>query len=339
VAEVLSQAEIDALLSALHSGEVSAEDIRGSAQTSKVRNYDFRRAMRFSKDHIRIISRIHDHFCRLLTTHLSGQLRSMVQLQVETVDQVPYEEFIRSVPHLTVIQVMEFSPLDGKVVVEMNPQIVFAMLDRLMGGFGRGPYRERELTEIEQSLFSRLISGVPDFFAEAWKNVAELRPRLVSMESNPQFLQLTTPNETVLVVTISAKVGEATGLFNVCIPHVTVEPIMSRLSTQYFMDVSKTSKLSDARQAALGQHVRNVSVDVHVRLGTTQLALQELLDLQIGDVIPLDTRIRDPLTVFVDGVPAYVCNPGRSGQRMAVKILDEYEGGSSDGGPDETVPG
>jgi flagellar motor switch protein FliM len=339
VAEVLSQAEIDALLSALHSGEVNADDIRGSSQSSKVRNYDFRRAMRFSKDHIRIISRIHDHFCRLLTTHLSGQLRSMVHLQVETVDQVPYEEFVRSVPHLTVIQVMEFAPLDGKVVVEINPQIVFAMLDRLMGGFARGPYRERELTEIEHSLFSRLMSGVPDFFAEAWKNVAELRPRLVSMESNPQFLQLTTPNETVLVVTISAKVGEATGLFNVCIPHVTVEPIMSRLSTQYFMDVSKTAKQSDARQSVLRQYVRDLNVDVHVRLGTAELTLQELLDLQVGDVIPLNTRIREPLIVFVDDVPAYLCNPGRSGPRLAVKILDEYEGGSRDGGPNEAVSG
>src|SRR5579875_1915729 len=142
MSDVLSQSEIDALLSALTSGEVKAEDIRDAEQTSRVRNYDFRRAMRFSKDHIRIISRIHEHFSRLLTTHLSGQLRSIVQIQVESVDQVPYEEFIRSIPVLTVIQVLELSPLEGKVVIEMNPQIVFAMLDRMMGGSFSGPYRE-----------------------------------------------------------------------------------------------------------------------------------------------------------------------------------------------------
>src|SRR5579875_2881261 len=161
MSEILSQAEIDALLSALNSGEVKAEDIREDPQTNRVRSYDFRRAMRFSKDHMRIVERIHEHFCRLLGTYFSAQLRSVVQLTVETVDQVPYEEFIRSIPIPSVVQVVEVAPLPGRIVVEFHPQVVFAMLDRMMGGTVKGRYRDRELTEIEQSLFRRLVHNIP----------------------------------------------------------------------------------------------------------------------------------------------------------------------------------
>ncbi len=324
MSEVLSQSEIDALLSALTSGEVKAEDIRDSEQTSRVRNYDFRRAMRFSKDHIRIISRIHEHFCRLLSTHLSGQLRSVVQLQVESVDQVPYEEFIRSIPVLTVIQVYAFNPLEGKVIMEINPQIVFAMLDRLMGGMISGPYKERELTDIEQALIKRILGRITEFFSDAWHNVAKLNPEFVSMESNPQFLQLTTPNETVLVITLSAKVGEAYGLINLCIPHVTVEPIMSRLSTQYFMDGSKEKQRAVRDGGKLEQHIQDMFVNVAVELGTSEITVEEALGMQIGDTIPLSQSIRDPVLVYVDGVPAYSASLGKLKNRYAVKIIEDW---------------
>ncbi len=338
MAEVLSQSEIDALLTALTSGEVNAEDIRGSQDTTRIKNYDFRRAMRFSKDHIRIISRIHDHFARLMTTHLSGHVRTMVQFQLETVDQVPYEEFIRSIPALTVIQLMEFSPLQGKVAVEINPQIVFAILDGFMGGAISGPYRERELTEIEIRLLARVFGNMGSFFAEAWSNVTDLSPRLVSIESNPQFLQLTTPNETVLVVTLSAKIGGITGLFNICVPHVTIEPILPILSTQYFLDSSR-AHVHDVEQSRLAGQMENVLVDVAVQLGGTEITFEELLSMQMGDIIPLSVPIDSPVTVMVEGFPTYEANVGRMRDKLAVKILDTWKGGDSDGSRWETVAG
>jgi len=325
MSEILSQSEIDALLFALTNGEVNADDIRDSVQTTRIRNYDFRRAMRFSKDHFRIISRIHEHFSRLMTTHLSGQLRSIVQVQVESVDQVPYEEFINSIPPLTVIQVMEFAPLEGKVVMEMNPQIIFAMLDRLMGGAIKGPYRERELTEIETALITRILRNMGSYFAEAWRNVEELHPRLLSMESNPQFLQLTTPNETVLVVTLSAKVGGTTGLFNVCIPHVTIEPLLPKLSTQYFMDVAKSKKTTAMDERRLSGHLQRVDVQTVVQLGETELSVVEVLELQVGDILPLRAPITSPVTVIIDNVPLFTASVGRARDRYAVKIIEELK--------------
>ena len=339
MADILSQSEIDALLSALTSGEIRAEDIRETESTQRIRNYDFRRAMRFSKDHIRIISRIHEHFSRLMTTNLSGQLRSVVQIQVESIDQVPYEEFIRSIPMLTVIQVLDFAPLEGRVVIEMNPQIVFAMLDRVMGGIIKGPYRERELTEIESALIGRVLGRMPHFLAEAWQNVVDLTPEFLSMESNPQFLQLTTPNETVLVITLSAKVGTTSGLINLCIPHVTIEPILPKLSTQYFMDATKAKHPNREHEIGIRHHLQGVSVSVSVALGETSLTVKEVLDLQVGDTIPLSQKIRDPVVVSVDGVSSYLASIGRRKNKLAVKILEDWMEVTEDDRRHEVIPG
>lgn len=339
MSEVLSQAEIDALLSALTSGDVKAEDILDSESTRKIRVYDFRRAMRFSKEHIRIIHRIHEHIARLVTTYLSGQLRSVVQIQVESVDQVPYEEFVRSMPSLTVIQLMDLYPLKGKVAVEMNPQIIFAILDRLMGGTLRGPYKERELTEIEIALLNRVLRNLPDFFSEAWRNVAELEPELGALESNPQFLQLTTPNETVLVVTLSAKVGSISGLLNVCIPHITVEPLIPKLSTQYFMGGNSVHEVSSQDSERIAHRVKDAVVGVVVQLGQTEATVQEVLELEKGDIIPLTNSVRSPLTVFVDDIPSFTATIGRSNKRYAVKILDSCKEETEHGRRHETFPG
>lgn len=329
LADTLSQSEIDALLVALTSGEVSAEEMRKTGKSSRVRTYDFRRAMRFSKDHIRIISRIHEYFGRLMTTQLSGNLRTVVQFQLESVDQVPYEEFIRSIPPLTVIELMDFNPLQGKVAVEINPQVVFAILDRFMGGSIQGPYRERELTEIEHKLLSRILGNMGSFFAEAWSGVTDLQPRFLSIESNPQFLQLATPNETVLVVTMSAKVGSVTGLLNICLPHVTVEPILPLLSSQNFLDGSR-AKTHGIEEGLLEEHMKNMPVDFSVQLTGTELTVSELLDLQVGDVIPLRNSIRDPFMVTIQGVPAYQGSMGRLRDKAAVKILDVWKGDIGD---------
>ncbi len=337
MADVLSQSEIDALLGALTRGEVNADEMRETESGNRVRSYDFRRAMRFSKDHIRIISRIHEHFARLLTTQLSAQLRSFIQIQVESVDQVPYEEFILSVPSLTVLQVMEFAPLEGHVVIEINPQLVFAIVDRLMGGSASGPYRERELTEIEQTVVERGLRTMPSFFAEAWKNVTELDPRIVSFETNPQFLQIATPNETVLVVTLSARIGEATGLMNICIPHVTIEPVIPKLTTQYLFDVTKSKHVHHIDVKRIEQHLTNVDVLCTVLLGATELSVEQVLELQVGDVIKLTGNIQDSVTVNVNDVSTFTGAVGTHRDHYAVKILEVLEGVNQDGGQHEAL--
>ncbi|WP_206915663.1 flagellar motor switch protein FliM [Alicyclobacillus suci] len=328
MSEVLSQSEIDALLSAIHNGEIDANEIRADDHAARVRSYDFRRAMRFSKDHLRALRRIHENFSRLLTTHLSGQLRTVMQIQVESVDQVPYEEFIRSIPVLTVLHLMEMAPLEGRVVLEMNPQVVFAMLDRFMGGDNVGPYRERELTDIEMTLMRRLITPAADLLADSWRGVVELEPEFVGLESNPQFLQLTTPNETVLVIAMSVRIGDTTGLINLCIPHTTVEPIMPTLTNRHFLDSRRRQHNAAEEEQVVTAHVMKVPVEVQVELGSTELTVHEVLDLEVGDTILLRQSIRDPALVYVDGTAAYWGSIGKRNRNYAVKILREWEGAS-----------
>ncbi|QQE80814.1 flagellar motor switch protein FliM [Alicyclobacillus sp. SO9] len=339
MSDVLSQAEIDSLLSALDRGEVNAEEMLGTENEQRVRNYDFRRAMRFSKDHIRIISRIHEQFARLLSTNLAAQLRTIIQIQVESVDQVPYEEFVQSVPALTILEVLDFAPMEGHVVIEINPQIIFAMLDRVMGGVAKGPYRERELTEIEQSLLERTLGRMPEFLGEAWKTVERLEPSFVSLETNPQFLQLATSNETVLVVTLSARIGEATGLMNICIPHVTVEPIIPKLTTQYLYDVSKSRNSTGYGEQEMEAHLHQVDVDLQAELGAAELTVDEVLDLQVGDIIPLSNSIRDAITVTVDGIPTFTGQVGTRHKHYAVQIIQSVKGGGVNARKGEAVSG
>ncbi|MCX7568525.1 flagellar motor switch protein FliM [Tumebacillus sp. DT12] len=320
MAEVLSQNEIDALLNALSSGELNAEEIRKEDTDRKVRNYDFKRAMRFSKDHIRSITRIYENFARLLTTYFSAQLRTFVQINVVSVDQLPYEEFIRSISKMTILNVFYVKPLDGKFVMEINPNIAYAMLDRLLGGSGVGADELRDLTEIEMTIMERVFGRALDNFQEAWKAVAELETEMENLEVNPQFLQLVSPNETVAVVSLSTKIGETTGMINICMPHVVLEPIVPKLSAHYWMGNMKSNKDHSEDWEAIRQSLGKTSVPLVAELGTSTISVGEFLSLAVGDVFTLDQDVNAKIRLQVGSRTKYLGQPGTTRGRVAVQI-------------------
>jgi len=326
MAEVLSQSEIDALLSALSSGELSAEEIRKEDTDRKVKVYDFKRAMRFSKDHIRSITRIFENFARLLTTYFSAQLRTFVQISVVSVDQLPYEEFIRSISKMTILNVFECRPLEGKFVMEVNPIIAYAMLDRLLGGEGAGSDELRDLTEIEVTIMERVFGRALDNFTEAWKAVADLHTEVDHMEVNPQFLQLVSPNETVAVVSLSTKIGETTGMINICMPHVVLEPIIPKLSTHYWMGSTKSTKDFSEEWESIRQNLGQTHVTMAAELGTSSISVGEFLSLSVGDVIALDNDVNAKIHVKVGDRLKFLGQPGTNRGKVAIQIsqvLDE----------------
>ncbi len=242
LADVLSQGEIDALLSAISTGEMDADELKKEETEKKVKVYDFKRALRFSKDQIRSLSRIHENFARLLTTYFSAQLRTYVQISVTSVDQLPYEEFIRSIPKMTILNVFEPYPLDGRLLMEVNPNIAYAMLDRLLGGKGISINKVENLTEIETRIMSQLFQRTLDSFQEAWSSVIEIDPIMEDIEVNPQFLQMVSPNETVVVISLSTTIAETSGMINICLPHVVLEEILPKLSIHYWMQEKKKQR-------------------------------------------------------------------------------------------------
>ncbi len=317
--DVLSQGEIDALLAALSSGEMDAEELKKEESEKKVRVYDFKRAVRFSKDHIRSLTRIHENFARYLTTYFSAQLRTFVQISVVQVEQLPYDEFIRSIPKMTILNIFEAEPLEGRMVLEVHPNVAFAMLDRMLGGTGTAPSKIHALTEIETTIIERVFSRTFESLQEAWKTVIDLSPRMEALETNPQFMSLVSPNETIALISLSTKIGDTTGMINLCIPHVVIEPIMSKLSANHlFFSQKKEPAVEEVE--ALKQRVHRAQLPVIAELGESRLSIQEFLSLSAGDVISLNKPIGQDLSIKVGSQLKFYGSPGTVKDRVAIQI-------------------
>ncbi|WP_040286855.1 flagellar motor switch protein FliM [Sporosarcina koreensis] len=327
--DILSQNEIDALLSAISTGEMTADEMKKEDETKKVKVYDFKRALRFSKDQIRSLTRIHENFARLLTTYFSAKLRTYIQINVASVDQIPFEEFIRSIPNMTLLNIFEVPPLEGNIIMEVNPNVAYSMLERLMGGYGESSGKIDNMTEIETKILTSLFERSFDNLREAWANIADIDPYLAEMEVNPQFLQMISPNETVVVISFNIVIGESSGMINICIPHVVLEPIVPNLSVQYWMQTNKKEPTPE-QSVVLEKRIRKASLPVVANLGEGTMTVEDLLYLQQGDVIQLDTAYDDPLTIEVSGVPKFTAQPGHLRNRMAVQILDTLIGGDEE---------
>ncbi|SDM64745.1 flagellar motor switch protein FliM [Fictibacillus solisalsi] len=325
MSEVLSQNEIDALLSAISTGEMDAEELRREEKEQRIKTYDFKRALRFSKDQIRSLTRVHENFARLLTTFFAAQLRTYVEISVVSVDQLPYEEFIRSIPRMTILNIVEARPLDGSLLVEVNPNIAYSMMDRLMGGWGASVNKVTHLTEIETRILSRLFKNALTTYKEAWSNVVELDFTVTDFEVNPQFLQMVSPNETVVVISLSTTVGETSGMMNVCLPQVLLDPIISKLSVHNWMQNSQKELLPE-EAALIEQKIRKTPLPVSVQLGTAIMNVEEFLQLNAGDIIQLNKKINQPLAVYVENNKKFMAQPGKAKNRMAVQILEQIEG-------------
>lgn len=328
--DILSQSEIDALLSAISTGEMDADELKKEVSGKKVKVYDFKRALRFSKDQIRSLTRIHDNFARLLTTYYSAQLRTYVQITVGSVDQLPYEEFIRSIPKMTVLNVFDVQPLEGRILMEVNPNIAYAMMDRIMGGIGVSVNKIENLTEIETKIISNIFEKSLENYREAWDTLIEIEPEMTEFEVNPQFLQMVSPNETVVVISLNIQVGETSGMINLCIPHVVLEPIIPKLSVHYWMQSDRKEPKPNEIEA-LKKQIQLADLTVSAELGTSEISIQDFLQLQSGDVIQLDSSIDQPLVVKIGGRPKFTGQPGKMNKKIAVQIIDHLSRGDEDG--------
>lgn len=319
--EVLSQDEIDQLLTAISSGESDTVDLKAVSDTRKVKIYDFKRPDKFSKEQIRTVSIMHETFARLTTTSLSAQLRNLVHVHVASVDQLTYEEFIRSIPTPTTLAVINMDPLKGNAVLEIDPAITFSMIDRLFGGEGSTTgNKNRDLTDIEQSVMEGIIVRILANLREAWTQVIDLRPRLGQIETNPQFAQIVPPTEMVVLVTLETKVGGEEGMMNFCLPYLTIEPIISKLSSQFWFSSVRRSSTTQYLET-LKEKLSSVDMDVVAEVGSIRLPIRDVISLRVGDVVRLyNVKVTDPLTLNIGSKPKFYCQPGIVGRKIAVQI-------------------
>jgi flagellar motor switch protein FliM len=323
--EILSQDEIDALLTAISTGEVDATDYSAAKEQKKVKIYDFRRPDKFSKDHIRTLQMMHETFARLTTTALSAQLRALVSVHVASVDQLTYEEFIRSIPNPTTLAVINMDPLKGSAVLEIDPSITFTIIDKLFGGLGEASKISRELTDIELSVMEGIIVRILGNLREAWSNVIDLRPRLGNIETNPQFAQIVPPNDMVVLITLETKVGDVEGMTNLCIPYISIEPIISKLSAQY-MYSSIRKGATDENASIIQRRLDSVGLPIIAEIGGVDISVQDVLSLTVGDVVKLpQTKVGSDMILKIAGRKKFKCRPGLVANRLAVKVGEQIE--------------
>lgn len=318
--EVLSQDEIDNLLKALSTGELDADEMKNTDER-QVKDYDFARPAKFSKEHLRTLEIIFEHFGRLLATNLPAYLRKSVSVDVVNSEVVIYSEFSNALSNPVLLGVVGMDPLMGNVIMEMASNLGFAIVDRLLGGVGNSLEKERDFSEIELSILERVFTICVNLLHEPWENVVEITTRLNRIETNSQFAQIISPSETIAIVTINLKIGDVEGLMNICLPYTTLEPVMDKLNTKYWFSTMK-EKDSNSYEAAIENIIDNALIPMKAVLGTSKINVQDFVNLQLGDVIRLDRKVDDELEVYVGNIKKFKALPGYSDNKYAVRVTE-----------------
>lgn len=318
MADVLSQNEIDNLLQALSSGELDADDIKDSDE-KQVKEYDFARPSKFSKEHLRTLEIIFEHYGRLLSTNLPVYLRKSVQVEVMNSEAVTYSEFSNALSNPVLLGIVNFSPLKGTIVMEMASNLGYAMIERMLGGNGDPLEKNRDFTEIELLIVERIMGVCVDLLREPWMNVVEVLPRMERIETNSQFAQIISPSEMIAIVTMNIKVGDVEGLMNICLPYLTLESVMDKLNTKYWFS---TMQDKDEQQytEALEALISRAPIPVKAVLGKSLISVNDFINLQVGDIIRLDSKINQELDVYVGNIKKFSALPGASGDDYAVRV-------------------
>lgn len=322
MADVLSQNEIDALLKQLSSGELDVDNIE-EAPSVKIKEYDFSRPAKFSKEHLRTLEIIFEHFGRLLSSNLPAYLRKNVQVEVMNSEAVTYSEFSNALSNPVLLGVVNMAPLTGNIILEIATNIGYTIIDRLLGGVGEPLLKAREFSEIELSILERIFNIIIDLLREPWKNVVEITPYLERIETNSQFAQIISPTEMIAIVTININIGGVEGLMNVCLPYITLEDIMDKLNTKYWfstMQKRDESSYADVIETAINRALIPVSAE----LGRSTITVIDFINLQIGDIIKLNRNIEEELDIYVGNIVKFKAVPGSFTNNYAVKITEIF---------------
>ena len=347
MAEILSQAEIEALLASLSDdGDAAASAglpavpignsgsnhaapgaAQGAAMPAARRDsrsmvayevYDFRRPDKFAKDQLRTMQMLHETFARLFASSLSAYLRVPVHVDLVSVEQIPYDEYMRSLTN-SIINVFSMAPLAGQALLEIEFNVVLSMIDRLLGGPGSMVKNGISLTDIEKALTDSIVQRALKDFHTAWEGIAQFTPKRDYMETQSQFVQIVPPNDVVVSILLEIKVGELRGAMSICIPYLLLKPITSKLSAQRWFS-SNVKKNTGKYAAILSNRLEKTHVTCSVRLGRADISVEKLVQLKVGDVLTLERKQQDEIDILIDNHLKFRGRPGVRGKKLAVHI-------------------
>lgn len=316
--EVLSQNEIDSLLAAMSSGELDIDTIQDSDE-KPIKNYNFDRPTKFSKEHLRTLEIVFEHYGRLISTNLPIYLRKNVQVSVASSETVVFSEFTNALSNPVILGVINFAPLNGTIILELSTNIGYTMIDRMLGGEGAPLDKTREFSQIELTILNKILILFTQLLREPWKNVIEISPVLSRIETNPQFAQIIAPNEMIAIISLNIKIGDVEGIMNICLPFLTLEDVMERLNTKYWFSTMQESKDEQYREF-IETMIKKVDIPVKAVLGKSQILVSDFMHLQVGDCIRLDARLDRDIDVYVGNIKKFTALPGANDDEYAVRI-------------------
>lgn len=316
--EVLSQSEIDNLLAALSNGELDVDQMQESGER-QVKDYDFKRPTKFSKEHLRTLEIIYEHYGRLLSTNLPVYLRKNIQVSVASSETVIFSEFTNALSNPVILGIVDFKPLPGNIIIELSPNLGFAMIDRMLGGQGVPLEKSRDFSEIEMTILQKLMVVCMQLMREPWKNVIDINPMMERIETNAQFAQVIAPSDMIAIVSLSVKIGDVEGFMNICLPFFTLEDVMDKLNTKYWFSTMQKDDKVDYEEH-IESLIKRIDVPVKAVLGKSLVSVNDFLNLQVGDIIRLDARVDSEMEVYVGNIKKFTALPGSNRDQYAVRV-------------------
>lgn len=323
MADVLSQNEIDSLLSEMTSGRVDVDDIIGSkVAKGEISNYDFRRPNRISKNQVRTLQTVHESFAEVFGYYLVSRLQTVVSITVTSVDQLFYSEFILSVSNPSCLYVFDIEGTDGSGILEISPQLALTVVERLLGGSAETSPQARSITPIEQAVVRNIVEHALSDLRNAWRSIADLKFLYQRLEMEADFVQIAPSSEIVVVVSFDVNIGVNTYLMNLCFPTFALEEVLARLNRQQVTTSVLTQSSSRLRENAeiMSQQMANTYLPIIAELGKTSLTVRNLLELKEGDVIKLKKRVNHEIEVSIAGKRKLAARPGSVEGKKAVRI-------------------
>jgi len=335
--DILSQDEIDALLSATEAddpgggggGDLGDTGDGGGGMEDAtaqriITGYDFKHPARVNKDQLRTLENLHDNFARLLSSTFSGAMRAVVDIDTAFVDQTTYAEFIMSLSNPSCSYQFTLGPTNGQAIIDFAMPVVFAFVDRIFGGKGSSlGVDARQLSQIEMGVIAKIIKRVVEDLEATWEPILRVEVSDIELETNPEFMQITAASEIVILLAFEVNSTNASGLVSLCYPFFTLESILPRLGQQTYVRKGRQNREETIRQNR--DRLQKTHMPMRAELGRGTASFQELQELRVGDVLKMDTEIDDPTIIYVNDEPKFLGRPGRVGRKNAVQIVQSIE--------------
>ena len=319
--KTLSQKEIDSLINAISSKRLEQDDLAKSEEKKWVRKYDFRRPNKFSKDHVTTLKSIYDNYARTLTNTFSNYLMANVDIEVESVEQISYGEFVRSIPNTTLMGVFSMKPLNSLMLIEVSPRFGFQIVDLLCGVSFHRKIESRGFTEIEISILQDVLTTMIKTNKESWDDIMDLEPVMDGIVTNPRMNSVFTYEEAMALITFNVDINDEQSLMNLCIPYRAFEGHIDKLHSNHY-NISDNMTKGFRYRSDIEQIINKGQVDISVELGTTEIMVRDFMDLRCGDVLQLDIMAGEPMKLYVEKCEHLYVQPGLYNKKLAVQVVD-----------------